>query len=302
MNMNKKIKKILEKSVNEEPNAFMEEHKQKIVLFAKSPHIATLDYLSMRLVASFYLQKYCKLFWYNPNENNFYLILDYLFYYFSSYIVYFSDSNRKNELVNQVGLASAFLGVLTFFQKKESDIMLCILIERIDDVLKSDFPYVYYQDTILQESIVMYDKYYNKNNSHLLNIYAKKEFNSIYAKLIDNICTDDTNLLNQLIDDICIYHLRKCNDNNFSKNEFYFTEWQLIPTEIIVLLRYRYIQGKCINFIANELIKDFIPFLTAKAFTLSEETSLFKDKLYNTYLNKAIKSLNNSKVMDILNL
>ena len=41
--------------------------------------------------------------------------------------------------------------------------MLCILIERIEDTLKSDFPYVYYQDTILPESIVMYDKYYNKN-------------------------------------------------------------------------------------------------------------------------------------------
>lgn len=70
----------------------------------------------------------------------------------------------------------------------------------------------------------------------------------------------------------------------------------------MVLLRYRHIQGKCINFITNELIKNFIPFLTAKEFTLSEETNLFKDKLYNTYLNKSIKSLNNSNVIDILNL
>lgn len=300
--MNKQIKKILEKSVNKEPDTFIEENKQKIELFAKTPHIVALDYLSMRFVASFYLRKCCKLFWYDPNENNFCSLLDYLFYYYSSYIVYFSDSNRKNELVNQVGLASAFLGVLTFFQKKESDIMLCILIERIEDTLKSDYPYVYYQDTILQESIVMYDKYYNKNNIHLLNIYTKKKLNPIYAKLIDNICTDDTTLFNQLIDDICTYHLQKCNDSNFSKNEFYFTEWQLIPTEIMALLRYRYIQGKCINFITNELIKKFIPFLTVKEFTLSKETKLFKDKLYNTYLNKAIKSLNNSKVMDILNL
>lgn len=300
--MNKQIKKILEKSVNKEPDTFIEENKQKIELFAKTLHIVTLDYLSMRFVASFYLRKCCKLFWHDPNENNFCSLLDYLFYYYSSYIVYFSDSNRKNELVNQVGLASAFLGVLTFFPKKESDIMLCILIERIEDALKSDFPYVYYQDTILQESIVMYDKYYNKNNSHLLNIYTKKGLNPIYAKLIDNICTDDTTLFNQLIDDICIYHLKKCNDSNFSKNEFYFTEWQLFPTEIMVLLRYRHIQGKCINFITNELIKDFIPFLTAKEFTLSEETNLFKDKLYNTYLNKSIKSLNNSNVIDILNL
>lgn len=180
--------------------------------------------------------------------------------------------------------------------------MLCILIERIEDTLKSDFPYVYYQDTILPESIVMYDKYYNKNNSHLLNIYTEKRLNPIYAQLIDNICTDDTTMFNQLIDDICIYHLRKCNDGNFSKNEFYFTEWQLIPTEILVLLRYRHIQGKNIKFITNELIKRFIPFLTLKSFMLSEETIQFREKLYNTYMEKVMAELENENITKIINL
>ena len=148
----------------------------------------------------------------------------------------------------------------------------------------------------------MYDKYYNKNNSHLLNIYTEKRLNPIYAQLIDNICTDDTTMFNQLIDDICIYHLRKCNDGNFSKNEFYFTEWQLIPTEILVLLRYRHIQGKNIKFITNELIKRFIPFLTLKSFMLSEETIQFREKLYNTYMEKVMAELENENITKIINL
>lgn len=301
MHMIRKINKILGNITDEESNTFIEDNKQKIELFAKSPQIVTLDYLSMRFVASFYLRKYCKLFWHDPNQNNFCLLLDYLFYYYSSYIVYFSDSNRNNELVNQVGLSSAFLGVLTFLPKKEADIMLCILIERIEDTLKGDFPYVYYQDTILQESIVMYDKYYNKNNSSLLKIYTKKIFNPIYAKLVDNICTDDENLFSQLVDEICTYHLQRSNDNNFSKNEFYFTEWQLFPTEILVLLRYRHIQGKNIKFITNELIKGFIPFLTLKSFILSDETILFREKLYNTYLEKVMTVLENENITEIIN-
>ena len=48
--MNRRIKKILENITDKEPDTFVEENKQKLELFAKTPHIIRLDYLSMRFV------------------------------------------------------------------------------------------------------------------------------------------------------------------------------------------------------------------------------------------------------------
>ena len=70
----------------------------------------------------------------------------------------------------------------------------------------------------------------------------------------------------------------------------------------MVLLRYRHIQGKNIKFITNELIKRFIPFLTLKSFMLSEETIQFREKLYNTYMEKVMAELENENITKIINL
>lgn len=285
MEINKLIENKLERYGNEAPELFILENKKKLELFVENSNEVSLDYLPTEYVARFYLMKHYQSFWHNPNEDNFRLLLDNLFYYYSSYIVYISDLKRKDEIVNQVGLSSLFLGVLTFFSKTESDIMLSILIERIEYKLETDEnSMIYYQDTILYESLLMYDKFYDKDNSIFWKKYINRQFNSIYLELIENICTDDKVLFNKLIDNICMYHLRKSKYTSFYKNEFYYTEWQVFPTEIIVLLRYRYLQGKNIDFVANDLVKKIIPFLTVERFALSEQTNRFKDVLYKKYL------------------
>lgn len=285
MKINSLIKKKLERYANETPESFIIENKKKLELFVENPNAVSLEYLPIEYVARFYLMKYYQSFWCKPSEDTFKLLLDNLFYYYSSYIVYLADLERKNEIVNQIGLSSLFLGILTFFTKKESDIMLQILIERIEYKLKNkEYPIIYYQDTILHESMIMYDKFYNKDNRLFWKKYVKKQLNSTYMEITENICTDDHAYFNKLIDDICIYHLQKSKNTNFSKNEFYYSEWQVFPTEIIVLLRYRFLQGKNINFVTNDLVKKIIPFLTKDNFALLEQTNQFKDALYRKYL------------------
>lgn len=275
----------MERYANEAPENFIIENKKKLELFVENPNTVSLEYLPIEWVAKFYLMKYYQSFWHKPNEDTFRALLDNLFYYYSSYIIYLADLKRNNEIVNQIGLSSLFLGVLTFFTKKESDIMLQILIERIEYKLKSkEYPIIYYQDTILHESMLMYDKFYNKDNCLFWKKYVKKQLISIYMEIIENICTDNYVYFNKLIDNICIYHLQKSKNTNFSKNEFYYSEWQVFPTEIIVLLRYRHLQGKNIDFVTNDLVKKLIPFLTKDNFTLSEQTNRFKNALYKKYL------------------
>lgn len=275
----------MERYANETPENFIIENKKKLELFVENPNTVSLEYLPIEWVARFYLMKYYQSFWHKPNEDTFRALLDNLFYYYSSYIIYLADLERKNEIVNQIGLSSLFLAVLTFFTKEESDIMLQILIERIEYKLKSkEYPTIYYQDTILHESMLMYDKFYNKDNCLFWKKYVKKQLNPIYREIIENICTDNYVYFNKLIDNICIYHLQKSKNTNFSKNEFYYSEWQVFPTEIIVLLRYRHLQGKNIDFVTNDLVKKLIPFLTKDNFTLSEQTNRFKNALYKKYL------------------
>lgn len=288
------IEKRLSRYADEEPERFILENKDKIERFIENPNSVLLESLPMEYTARFYILKHYQLFWHKPSEESFRLVLDSLFYYYSSYIVFLSNLERKNETVIQIGLCSLFLGILTFFEKKEAHVMMAILIERIEYNLRNDkYPMIYYQETLLQESMVMYDRFYKQDNSIYWSKYIKNQLNPIYSELIENICTDDEILFNKLINNICDYHLSKSSSSSFIRNEFYYLEWQVFPTEIMVVLRYRFLNGKKIDFVSNDLVSRIVPFLSKDKFVLSENVEKFKNVLYDKYLPITLEYLKN---------
>lgn len=61
---------------------------------------------------------------------------------------------------------------------------------------------------------------------------------------MDIILSDNENEVNNALAEMMKYHRKKAHIESFVTNEFYSTEWRVFPIEIIVLMRYRYLQGK----------------------------------------------------------
>lgn len=97
---------------------------------------------------------------------------------------------------------------------------------------------------------------------------------------MDIIFSDNENEVNNAIAEMMKYHRKKAHIESFVTNEFYSIEWRVFPIEIIILMRYRYLQGKSIDFIEHEVLSKFIPYLKKEEYTLSSEIETAKMEIY----------------------
>lgn len=89
-----------------------------------------------------------------------------------------------------------------------------------------------------------------------------------YKSIISNLYTDDTKKFNNIVVEMCNYHLENSKDNYLL--EFNNIIWQYFPIEILFLLKERYKNGLSIEGISHPLIDDFLPYFL-NDFEISEQ-------------------------------
>lgn len=94
----------------------------------------------------------------------------------------------------------------------------------------------------------------------------------LYQKVIENINTDDMDLLQNIIDELCQYRLDNSKGNYLL--EFNGNTVEYFPIEILFLLKYRVQNGYSVNGIHHILIDDFLPYFL-NDFIISDENEIF---------------------------
>lgn len=246
--------------------------------FYNNPSVDTKDYYKWRSASMLCFGIHFYSFWYNPNKEEFRYIMDAFTMSYIAQIMYLYDSEKQfpQTLVEGVPL---FLAILTFEKKKEIDLMFCAVIDLIRTSVKKQYS-INHQERTLQESFLLYDLQTNYKNHDVWDIYITKSLDQNYQQCIDVILSDSEDEVNSIITEMMKYHRKKAHIESFVTNEFYSTEWRVFPIEIISLIRYRYLQGKSIDFINHEVLSKFVPYLKEKEYSLSPMIKKARNDMY----------------------
>ena len=217
-------------------------------------------------------------FWHNPNQEDFTGIVDSYMLEYMVCTMYTHDPEKKFRYM-LVGASSLFLGILMFGEEKERDIMFHSMINLIKEYIAMEYS-VNYQDTTLQEAFLLYDIYTGGKNHDLWTPYVTKPLSSLYQDCMDNILSDDVEKVKMLLSDMLEYHVKQSNNDSFVRSEFTYPSQRVFPLEILALIHYRHTQGKSIDFIDDQILSVFVPYIKAGIFRPSPAVEKARNDMY----------------------
>ena len=217
-------------------------------------------------------------FWHNPNQEDFTGIIDSYILEYMVCTMYTHDPEKKFRYM-LVGASSLFLGILMFGEEKERDIMFHSMINLIKEYIAMEYS-VNYQDTTLQEAFLLYDIYTGGKNHDLWTPYVTKPLSSLYQDCMDNILSDDVEKVKMLLSDMLEYHVKQSNNDSFVRSEFTYPSQRVFPLEILALIHYRHTQGKSIDFIDDQILSVFVPYIKAGIFRPSPAVEKARNDMY----------------------
>lgn len=217
-------------------------------------------------------------FWHNPNQEDFTGIVDSYMLEYMVCTMYTHDPEKKFRYM-LVGASSLFLGILMFGEERERDIMFHSMINLIKEYIAMEYG-VNYQDTTLQEAFLLYDIYTGGKNHDLWTPYVTKPLSSLYQDCMDNILSDDVEKVKMLLSEMLEYHVKQSNNDSFVRSEFTYPSQRVFPLEILALIHYRHTQGKSIDFIDDQILSVFVPYIKAGIFRPSPAVEKARNDMY----------------------
>ena len=217
-------------------------------------------------------------FWHNPNQEDFTGIIDSYMLEYMVCTMYVHDPEKKFRYM-LVGASSLFLTILIFGDDRERDTMFYSIVNLIKEYITMEYS-INYQSTTLQEAFLLYDIQTNSKNHDLWAPYITVSLTPLYQDCMDSILSDDEERVNTLLSDMLDYHFKQSNVDNFVRNEFTFPSQKVFPTEILALIHYRHTQGKSIDFIDDEVLSVFVPYIKAGNFRPSPAVEKARNDMY----------------------
>ena len=274
-------KKVFDRLVERELKLFKNyvlDDDEFMIEFLSNMSIDFDNYITHDTIIGDYFGMHFYPFWHNPNQEDFTGIIDSYMLEYMVCTMYVHDPEKKFRYM-LVGASSLFLAILIFGDDRERDTMFYSIVNLIKEYITMEYS-INYQSTTLQEAFLLYDIQTNSKNHDLWAPYITVSRTPLYQDCMDSILSDDEERVNTLLSDMLDYHFKQSNVDNFVRNEFTFPSQKVFPTEILALIHYRHTQGKSIDFIDDEVLSVFVPYIKAGNFRPSPAVEKARNDMY----------------------
>lgn len=274
-------KKVFDRLVERELKLFKNyvlDDDEFMIEFLSNMSIDFDNYITHDTIIGDYFGMHIYPFWHNPNQEDFTGIIDSYFLEHMVCTMYVHDPDKKY-LYTYAGSSSLFLAILIFGRERERDIMFHSMLALIESNIAKSYS-IDYQSTTLQEAFLLYDIYTDGKNHDLWMPYVTKPLTPLYQECLDNILSNDEGQVKSLLSDMLDYHVKQSNNDNFVRSEFTYPSQRVFPTEILALIHYRHTQGKSIDFIDDEVLSVFVPYIKAGYFRPSPAVEKARNDMY----------------------
>ena len=274
-------KKVFDRLVERELKLFKNyvlDDDEFMIEFLSNMSIDFDNYITHDTIIGDYFGMHFYPFWHNPNQEDFTGIIDSYMLEYMVCTMYVHDPEKKFRYM-LVGASSLFLAILIFGDDRERDTMFYSIVNLIKEYITMEYS-INYQSTTLQEAFLLYDIQTNSKNHDLWAPYITVSPTPLYQDCMDSILSDDEERVNTLLSDMLDYHVKQSNNDNFVRSEFTYPSQRVFPTEILALIHYRHTQGKSIDFIDDEVLSVFVPYIKAGNFRPSPAVEKARNDMY----------------------
>ena len=274
-------KKVFDRLVERELKLFKNyvlDDDEFMIEFLSNMSVDFDNYITHDTIIGDYFGMHFYPFWHNPNQEDFTGIIDSYMLEYMVCTMYVHDPEKKFRYM-LVGASSLFLAILIFGDDRERDTMFYSIVNLIKEYITMEYS-INYQSTTLQEAFLLYDIQTNSKNHDQWTPYITVSLTPLYQDCMDSILSDDEERVNTLLSDMLDYHFKQSNVDNFVRNEFTFPSQKVFPTEILALIHYRHTQGKSIDFIDDEVLSVFVPYIKAGNFRPSPAVEKARNDMY----------------------
>lgn len=91
----------------------------------------------------------------------------------------------------------------------------------------------------------------------------------IYDRLLKTLLSDDEATIDNELTTIMKFRNSRMGNRSYITNPYLDGKWACFPIELLALIRYRYIQGKSIDFISDEVLQHYIPYIKSASYEVS---------------------------------
>ncbi len=225
-----------------------------------------------------------------PNEKNFNSLLN---GYFLELLYYISAKENNEEISDGFDsdiVLSLLFAMLYCDSNIQSQMMNCLEYYKFNMSKRDDVCWFFSTSTILPLAYNFYKKVDNSSpwtmvlenvvNKDRISVNEEIMLNisSLYKNVITHLYTDNMSLLQELIGDMCQYHIDNSQGNYLL--EFNGDLQEYFPVEVLFVLKQRVNNGLSIAGIHHELIDDFLPYFL-NDFDISAENRLILELIFN---------------------
>ena len=229
----------------------------------------------------------------SPNKDSFLETLDKA-YYLSAAGCYYAFY-QQGEDMRQSDSIFALLMALTYFPEDEQRLTLAAML----DILPREGEFFSIEEMDASKTIIPLALHIAKDTLSLSGALLEKtdkmlnslSFSPLYQMAYDNFLSTDQQKIQQLFTELSDYHLKQCNSEGSMEHcyEFEGKEEQVMPWEILLLLRLRAKKGLDNSFIQHPLIDPFLPFIgNEDNFVPSEDAKKLRTTIFKEWGYKPI--------------
>lgn len=99
--------------------------------------------------------------------------------------------------------------------------------------------------------------------------YLSAQTLDVYDGFLKNLLSDDEAVIDNELSAIMKIRNSRMGSDSHITNPYFNSKWGCFPVELLALIRYRYIQGKSIDFTSNEVLQHYIPYIKSASYEVS---------------------------------
>ncbi|SUB89288.1 Uncharacterised protein [Porphyromonas macacae] len=255
----RKFDKLIDKHYANYKN-FTPNEKMREIIINPSPAKWSSRLLDIYARDEFYWN--CLNFWYNPGNEPLQRMIDALHILYISYSL---DTKNENDgiVAGTVILPSYMLSMYIFSNEtlKSHLVDIATKVLRVESRIKN-------QDTTWRVVEFLYDEILKRKGISWKE-YLQEPTIELYQRAQNVILSPDKEVVDNLLSEMMDFHKKKAHIESFTKNPFYDPMWRVFPSEIFAMIRFRYLNGQSVDYISDEMLSHYTPYLQDARYKIS---------------------------------
>lgn len=255
----RKFDKIIDKRLAAQKNEYSTS-KQSLAVF-DNPSLLKWDTLDLQIASHMEFLYSVLMFWHTEEYKHLQRMIDAMHIYYIG--LYKARMDFDEIILHSLPFDMLFMDVFSNNEIKENMIDLAI------EIIPQDEDGLYPNYVCIWKIVAFLYRKQFADKVEQIEQYLSVQTLDVYDELLNKLLGDDEAAIDNELSAIMKFRNSRMGSSSYISNPYIDGKWACFPIELLALIRYRYIQGKSIDFISNEVLQHYIPYIKSASYEVS---------------------------------